>query len=145
MKLFKAITLSLLVAFTSFQSVASDSDWDKIAEKTVSFKSETDTVNPLSPFANARFSHIKIKCTQGTVNLKSIKVVMKDGQEKTFDSLGVLTNGMSSRGLSLPTKDEAKLDKIELNYESVGSTALQVAGVAKKAHVEILGKKVDDK
>ncbi|CAH0530928.1 hypothetical protein CTH30272_03273 [Allocatenococcus thiocycli] len=144
MKLFKAITLSLLVAFTSFKSVASDSDWDKIAEKTVSFKSETDTVNPLSPFANAHFSHIKIKCTQGTVNLKSIKVVMKDGQEKTFDSLGVLTNGMSSRGLSLPTKDDAKLDKIELNYESVGNTALQVTGVTKKAHVEILGKKVDE-
>lgn len=133
-----------MMSGTSFQSVASDSDWDKIAEKTVSFKSETDTVNPLSPFANARFSHIKIKCTQGTVNLKSIKVIMKDGKEKTFDSLGVLTSGMSSRSLSLPTKDDAKLDKIELNYESVGNTALQVTGVTKKAHVEILGKKVDE-
>ncbi|AXT73293.1 hypothetical protein [Vibrio sp. dhg] len=144
MKLLKTISLCLLAACASFQSVASDSDWDKIAEKTVSFKSETDTVNPLSPFANARFSHIKIKCTQGTVNLKSIKVIMKDGKEKTFDSLGVLTSGMSSRSLSLPTKDEAKLDKIELNYESVGNTALQVTGVTKKAHVEILGKKVDE-
>lgn len=144
MKLFKAITLSLLIAFTSFQSIASDSDWDKIAEKTVSFKSETDTVNPLSPFSNTRFSHIKIKCTQGTVNLKSITVIMKDGKEKTFDSLGVLTSGMSSRNLSLPTKDDAKLDKIELNYESVGNTALQVTGVTKKAHVEILGKEVDE-
>lgn len=61
MKLFKLITLSLLVTLTSFQTIASDSDWDKIAEKAVSFKSETDSVNPLSPFANARFSHIKIK------------------------------------------------------------------------------------
>lgn len=144
MKLLKTISLCLLAACVSFQSVASDSDWDKIAEKTVSFKSETDTVNPLSPFANVRFSHIKIKCTQGTVNLKSIKVIMKDGKEKTFDSLGVLTSGMSSRNLSLPTKDDAKLDKIELNYESVGNTALQVTGVTKKAHVEILGKKVDE-
>jgi uncharacterized lipoprotein YehR (DUF1307 family) len=144
MKLLKTISLCFLAACASFQSVASDSDWDKIAEKTVSFKSETDTVNPLSPFANARFSHIKIKCTQGTVNLKSIKVIMKDGKEKTFDSLGVLTSGMSSRSLSLPTKDDAKLDKIELNYESVGNTALQVTGVTKKAHVEILGKKVDE-
>ncbi|MBR9787554.1 MAG: hypothetical protein GYB40_06425 [Vibrionaceae bacterium] len=143
MKLLKTITLCLLAACTSFQSVASDSDWDKIAEKTVSFKSETDTVKPLSPFANTRFSHIKIQCTQGTVNLKSIKVIMKDGKEKTFDSLGILTNGMSSRNLSLPTKDDAKIDKIELDYESVGSTALQVTGVTKKAHVEILGKKVD--
>ncbi len=144
MKLFKAVILSLLVTLASFQSIASDSDWDKIAEKIVSFKSETDTVNPLTPFANTRFSHIKIKCTQGTVNLKSITVIMKDGQEKTFDSLGVLTNGMSSRNLNLPTKDDAKLDKIKLHYESVGNAALQVTGVTKRAHVEILGKKVDD-
>ncbi len=142
MKLFKAITLSFLLALSSFHSIASD-NWDKIAEKIVSFKSETDTVNPLSPFANTRFSHIKIKCTQGTVNLKSITVVMKDGQEKTFDNLGVLTKGMSSRNLSLPSKDETKLDKIKLRYESVGNTALQVTGVTKKAHVEILGKKAD--
>ncbi len=144
MKLFKVIALALLVAFTSFQSVANDGDWDKIAEKIVSFKSETDTVNPLTPFANTRFSHIKIKCTQGTVNLKSITVIMKDGQEKTFDSLGVLTKGMSSRNLNLPTKNDAKIDKIKLNYESLGNTALQVTGVTKKAHVEILGKKIDD-
>ncbi|ELB2105568.1 hypothetical protein QNZ87_004799 [Vibrio parahaemolyticus] len=143
MKLLKTITLCLLATCASFQSVASDSDWNKIAEKTVSFKSDTDTVNPLSPFANTQFSHIKIKCTQGSVNLKSIKVIMKDGKEKTFDSLGVLTSGMSSRNLGLPTKGDAKLDKIELNYESVGSTALQVAGVTKKAKVEILGKKVE--
>ncbi|WP_423840897.1 hypothetical protein ONE56_14395 [Vibrio mytili] len=143
MKLLKLITLCLLIAVASFQSIASDSDWNTIADKTVSFKSETDTVNPLSPFAKTRFSHIKIKCTQGTVNLKSIKVIMSNGKEKTFDSLGVLTKGMSSRSLSLPTKDDAKIDKIELGYESVGNTALQVAGVTKKAKVEILGKKVD--
>ncbi len=143
MQLFKAITLSFLLALSSCYCIASDNDWDKIGEKIVSFKSETDTVNPLSPFANTRFSHIKVKCTQGTVNLKSITVIMKDGQEKTFDNLGVLTKGMSSRSLTLPGKDEAKLDKIKLHYESVGSTALQVTGVTKKAHVEILGKKAD--
>lgn len=143
MKLLKVITLSLLTACTAFQSIANDGNWDKIAEKTVSFKSETDTVNPLSPFANTHFSHIKIKCTQGTVNLKSITVIMKGGQEKTFDNLGVLTNGMSSRSLSLPTQGDAKLDKIKLNYESVGNTALQVTGVTKKAKVDILGKKAE--
>ncbi|TNZ86672.1 hypothetical protein CGK40_24440 [Vibrio parahaemolyticus] len=141
MKLFNTIVLCLLAAVASFQSVAGDSDWSKIADKTVSFKSETDVVNPLSPFANSHFSHIKIKCTQGTVNLKSITVIMSDGKEKTFDNLGVLTKGMSSRNLNLPTKENAKLDRIELNYESLGSTALKVAGVTEKAKVEIWGKK----
>jgi hypothetical protein len=48
---------------------------------------------------------------------------------------------MSSRSLSLPDKNDAKLDKIKLEYESVGSTALSMAGVTEKAEVEILAKK----
>jgi AsmA protein len=83
----------------------------------------------------------KIKCTHGTVNLKKIKVIMNTGEEKVFDNLGVLTKGMSSRSLSLPDKNDAKLDKIKLEYESVGSTALSMAGVTEKAEVEILAKK----
>tara|TARA_B100000700_G_scaffold39984_1_gene40467 strand:+ start:1055 stop:1297 length:243 start_codon:yes stop_codon:yes gene_type:complete len=75
------------------------------------------------------------------VNLKKIKVIMNTGEEKVFDNLGVLTKGMSSRSLSLPDKNDAKLDKIKLEYESVGSTALSMAGVTEKAEVEILAKK----
>ena len=81
MKLFNTIALCLLAAVASFQSVAGDNDWEKIADKTVSFKSETDTVNPLSPFANARFSHIKIKCqrsTNSTLRLRNRLMVSTD-------------------------------------------------------------------
>ncbi len=140
MKLRNLLIIPLLFLLGSTGAYAGDGDWNVIAEKTVSFKSETDTVNPISPFASTNFSHIKIKCTQGTVNLKSIKVTMSNGKEKEFDSLGVLTSGMSSRSLNLPNKDGVKLDKIELKYESVGNTALKVAGVTEKAKVEILGK-----
>ena len=48
---------------------------------------------------------------------------MNNGEEKVFENLGVLTKGMSSRSLNLPDKNDAKLDKIKLEYESVGSTA----------------------
>jgi len=138
MKLIKLITLTTFLALTSMQSLASDDEWKSIAEKKVSYKSETDTVNPIT---SSRYSHIKIKCTHGTVNLKKIKVIMNTGEEKVFDNLGVLTKGMSSRSLSLPNKNDAKLDKIKLEYESVGSTALSMAGVTEKAEVEILAKK----
>ena len=138
MKLIKLITLTTFLALTSMQSLASHDEWKSIAEKKVSYKSETDTVNPIT---SSRYSHIKIKCTHGTVNLKKIKVIMNTGEEKVFDNLGVLTKGMSSRSLSLPDKNDAKLDKIKLEYESVGSTALSMAGVTEKAEVEILAKK----
>ena len=137
MKLIKLITLTTFLALTSMQSLASDDEWKSIAEKKVSYKSETDTVNPIT---SSRYSHIKIKCIHGTVNLKKIKVIMNTGEEKVFDNLGVLTKGMSSRSLSLPDKNDAKLDKIKLEYESVGSTALSMAGVTEKAEVEILAK-----
>lgn len=140
MKLIKLLSIALFFGLFSLQSVAGDDDWKSIAEKKVSFKSETDTVNPLT---KSRYSHIKVKCTHGTVNLKSIKVLMNDGEEKVFDNLGVLSKGMSSRSLSLPDKNDAKLDKIELNYESVGSAALSMAGVTDKAQVEILAKKAN--
>ncbi len=142
MKFFQMLALGFCILFASFSSSAGEDNWSTIAEKTVSFKSEVDTVSPLSPFANTSFSQIKIKCTQGAVNLKSIKVVMNSGSEKIFDSLGILKKDMSSRSLSLPKEEKAKVDKIELNYESVGSTALKVAGVTEKAKVEILGKKL---
>ncbi|MCH1926082.1 hypothetical protein L9G74_13945 [Shewanella sp. C32] len=145
MKLIPTITLAAMTTLFSLHAVAGDKDWEKIADKKVSFQAETDTVKPLSPFADSHFSQLKIKCTQGTVNLKKIKVHMSDGNTKEFDSLGTLTKGMSSRSLNLPDKDGAKLQKLELTYESMGSAALNVAGVTKHAEVEILAKKSGDK
>tara|TARA_B100000700_G_scaffold39984_1_gene40466 strand:+ start:866 stop:1021 length:156 start_codon:yes stop_codon:yes gene_type:complete len=48
MKLIKLITLTTFLALTSMQSLASDDEWKSIAEKKVSYKSETDTVNPIT-------------------------------------------------------------------------------------------------
>lgn len=143
MKFVSTVLLSTLLIFSGFTVYAGEGEWEKIAEKKVSFKSETDTVNPMSPFADTHFSHIKIKCINGTVNLKKITVYMSDGEEKEFDNLGILNKGMSSRSLNIPNKDGAKLDKIKLKYESVGSTATRIAGVTEKAEVEILGKKAE--
>ncbi len=140
MKLIKLIALTTLLILTSAPSIAGDDDWKTIAEKKVSYKSETDTVNPV---VSSHYSHIKVKCTNGTVNLKKIKIIMNNGEEKVFDNLGILTKGMSSRSLTLPNKNDAKLDKIKLEYESVGSTALSMAGVTEKAEVEILAKKAN--
>ncbi|MDG2642449.1 hypothetical protein P7M58_23220 [Vibrio parahaemolyticus] len=140
MKKFKNLLLCFFACTVAFQSNANEVEWIKIADKSVSFKSEVDTVSPLSPFSNSKFSSIKIKCTQGTVNLKKIRVLMSDGQKKEFDNLGMLTKGMVSRNLNLPGKGNVKLDKIDLEYESIGSATLKAVGVAEKAKVEILGK-----
>lgn len=48
MKLFQSLAITLLIATTSFTAFAKDSNdgWELIAEKTVNFQTETDTVEP---------------------------------------------------------------------------------------------------
>lgn len=144
MKLFQSLFTVMMVATISFSTFASsnnDDDWELIATKTVNFQTETDTVTPNSLLKNRNFSKIKIKCIQGTVDLKDIKVTMTDGSEKKLTSMGTLTNGMSTRAWILPGAEDAKLKHLEMKYSSWGNMKLDVLGVSKKAKVEIWGKK----
>ncbi|MBE4101911.1 hypothetical protein HJ111_15000 [Vibrio parahaemolyticus] len=148
MKLFQSLFTVMMVATISFSTFASsnnDDDWELIATKTVNFQTETDTVTPNSLLKNRNFSKIKIKCIQGTVDLKDIKVTMTDGSEKKLTSMGTLTNGMSTRAWTLPGAEDAKLKHLEMKYSSWGNMKLDVLGVSKKAKVEIWGKKKNQK
>ena len=144
MTLFQSIAITLLIATTSFTAFAKDSNdgWELIAEKTVNFQTETDTVEPNGRFQNRKFSKIRIKCTQGTMSIKNMKVTMTDGSEnklKTF--VGTLTKGMSTRAWTLPGSEDAKFKRLEMEYKSWGNMTLNAAGMSKKAKIEVWGKK----
>lgn len=81
---------------------------------------------------------MKIKCFQGTLKLKEVRVEMSDGQKKEYDAkgVGVLSKGMSSFAFILPGKNN-KLKKIELEYDSVGALL-----VTKKAKIEVIGHEI---
>ncbi|MCL1139069.1 hypothetical protein [Shewanella pneumatophori] len=130
----KWINLSVLLLALSINQVAAD-DWLQIAEKTVNYKTETDKVNLKK--AQQQISHIKLKCIQGTVNLDQVVFNMADGSNKKVNNLGVLTKGLSSRSMSVPSGD---LKSIELTYDSVGSQTLGVVGATKKAKLQIMAK-----
>lgn len=78
-----------------------EGEWAKLAEKTVNFKSETDTVTPNPMFVNRSFSHVKLTCTQGTVDIKDITVNYTDGSSQKLGTLGILTKGSSTRAMKL--------------------------------------------
>lgn len=144
MKLFQSIAITLLIATTSFTAFAKDSNdgWELIAEKTVNFQTETDTVEPNGLFQNRKFSKIKIKCTQGTMSIKNMKVTMTDGNEKKLKTMvGTLTKGMSTRAWTLPGSEDAKFKRLEMEYKSWGNMTLNAAGMSKKAKIEVWGKK----
>jgi hypothetical protein len=139
------ITLLLLVVLINVVSVntayANENEWVLISDKVVNFEQETDTVEPLAFVSERKFSKIKVKCVQGTVNIKSMNVTMTDGATKKLSTLGTLTKGMSTRVYKLPGSEKAKFDFLELEYKSWGSLALNAAGVVKKAKIEVWGLK----
>ncbi|MDR8523203.1 hypothetical protein [Shewanella fidelis] len=137
MNLIKAAVLisSLMMSLTGYAD-----EWVKVAEKTVNYKTETDKVSVKK--AQRQASHIKLVCTQGTVNMHKIELVMADGSDKQVNNLGVLTKGLSSRSISVP---EGELKSIELTYDSIGSQTLGVVGATKKGKLEVMVKLKADK
>jgi hypothetical protein len=130
------VFIFLMLSSLVFSQSSSDGNWIKIAEKVVAFKSDKDVVTPAGN--EKKVDKIKIKCIQGTLKLKKVRVEMSDGERKEYDAkgVGVLTKGMSSFAFTLPGKNNT-LRKIELEYDSVGALL-----VTKKAKVEILGRKM---
>jgi hypothetical protein len=102
----------LIISTTSFSQTDNDEKWVKIAQKTVSFKSDKDEISPSGK--EKKVDKIKIKCIQGTLTLKKVKVEMSDGEKKEYDAkgVGVLTKGMSSFAFDLP-ETNGTLNKIE--------------------------------
>ncbi|WP_237162614.1 hypothetical protein [Shewanella halifaxensis] len=137
MNLIKAAVLisSLMMSLTGYAD-----EWVKVAEKTVNYKTETDKVSVKK--AQRQASHIKLVCSQGTVNMHKIELVMADGSDKQVNNLGVLTKGLSSRSISVP---EGELKSIELTYDSIGSQTLGVVGATKKGKLEVMVKLKADK
>lgn len=130
----KYLILTLFFFSLALSGQCQNDNWIKLAEKTVAFKNETDKVNLLGK--ENTVNKIKLKCVQGTLELKQISIVMKGGERADYDAkgLGVLTKGMSSLAYAVPDKG-GKIDYIELEYDTKGKVVL-----TKKAKVEIWGK-----
>ena len=130
--------LVILLFLVGFSGIAQNDNWKKLAEKNVAFKNETDKINLVGNERNV--DKIKIKCVQGTVQLRKVKIIMEGGEEKEYDArgIGILTKGMSSTAFAVPGKDD-KVKRVELDYDSKGNVVL-----TKRAKVEILGRKGKD-
>lgn len=128
-----ALLFAVTISLSSFSQSNNDGNWIKIAEKLVAFKFDKDVITPTGN--ERKVDKIKIKCVQGTLKLKKVRVEMSDGEKKEYDAkgVGVLSKGMSSLPFNLPGKNNT-LKKIELEYDSVG-----VMMVTKRAKVEIMG------
>ena len=132
------IAAALLLAACASPSTTPQEDeggWVRLAQKTVAFNAETDTVSMIGKPQN--LSKVKLTCTQGTVKLKQLRVTLSDGSTETFKpkGTGVFTKGMSSFAFAMPG-DDLKVRAIAIAYDSAGNIVM-----SKRARVEVWGKK----
>lgn len=133
----------LLVALSGCNSTpkeTSSNGWVKLTTKTANFKTDTDTITINSLFSTTHYNYIKLTCTQGSVKIESINVNYTDGHIQQLSTLGLLTKGNSTRSMTLD-RAKNKIKSIELTYNSIGNTTLNLAGITKKAKLEIWAKK----
>lgn len=84
-----ALVLLINIASTNTTYAKDNGDWVLISDKTVNFEQEEDKVEPLPFLSERKFSKIKIKCVQGTVSIKSMKVTMTDGSTKQLKTMEI--------------------------------------------------------
>ncbi|THD69247.1 DUF2541 domain-containing protein [Robertkochia marina] len=130
----KLLSIVLLFVMTLPAMQAQDGKWKKLAEKSVAFKSETDRVSLKGDEREANW--IRIKCIQGTVQIKEITINMEGGESKTYKPLtGLLNKGMATTPFKVPGNKDEKVKSVEMKYDSKGSIVTN-----KRAKVEVQGK-----
>lgn len=130
----KLLSIGLLLVMTIPLLHAQDGKWEKLAEKSVAFKSETDKVSLQGDERSANW--IRIKCVQGAVQIKEITINMEGGESKTYKpATGLLKKGMATTPFKVPGKKDEKVRSVEMKYDSKGSIVTN-----KRAKVEVQGK-----
>lgn len=120
------------------QSSANDPNWEKIGEKTVDlsmdsgiFDWNTDREKTIN--ANEKYSAIKFKAKDATVNLTNVEVEFEDGKKQDLSINSPVQANSESKVVNLENKGE--LDKITFNFKKDATAS------ADKAKIEVWGLK----
>ncbi len=120
-------------------SMQSDKDskdgWQKIGEKSIDFSKDKEE---LSFNTNDKFTAIKFKAKDGTVNLSNVELQYEDDSKQTVNLESPIKAESESKVVSLSNTDK-KLDKVTFNYKKDASG--MAAGRSDKAKVEVWGLK----
>lgn len=140
-KLFISIMLAAGIyslAMGQQSSESKDKGWEKIGEKTVNlsenhgiFTWNTDREKSIN--ADEKYSAIKFKAKDATVNLTNVEVLYENGKKQDLSINSPVQPNSESKMVSLDSKE--KLDKITFNFKKDNTTKVD------KAKVELWGLK----
>ena len=119
----------------SMQSDKESKDgWQKIGEKSFDLSKDKDE---LTFNTNEKFTAIKFKAKDGTVNLSNVELQYEDDSKQIVNLESAIRAESESKVVSLNNTDK-KLDKVTFNFKKDAGMA---AGQAGKAKVEVWGLK----
>jgi hypothetical protein len=126
---------------TGMQQSEREEGWEKIGEKTVNLSEESGIFNwntdrEKTINANEKYSALKFKAKDATVNLTNVEVEYEDGKSQNLSINAPVMANSESKVVSLDSKDK-KLDKITFNFEKDESARED------KAKVELWGLRSD--
>jgi hypothetical protein len=118
-----------------------DAGWEKIGTKTINLSEEKgifnwDTDREKTVSANEKYSAIRFKSKDATVNLTHIEVEYEDGKKEDLHIDSPLQANANSKVLSLGNENK-ELDKITFNYQKDESAPQD------RVQVEVWGLKSD--
>lgn len=127
-------SFGLVNAQTPAVKISDEKGWHKIAEKTVSLKTERDEI---AVMGSDKFATIKVKVTEAPINLVSIEVTYEDGDKQDVKISQEIKSPGESRTFDLKGGAERSIKKIALVYKTVANSKDE------RAHVEIWGLKTN--
>lgn len=139
--LFRCCMLILLLSVNSCSVVTTNkpSVWVKLTTQTANFHIDNDNVILDGLLSNKFYNHLRLTCTQGTVNIDKINIHYDNGEFQQFRTKGLMTQNSTSPPELLDYPD-SKITAIEINFHSLGNKQLSIVGISPKAIIEVWGK-----
>jgi hypothetical protein len=137
-KIMIRLTISAIILFAFTQAhgqkpaviMENKEGWQKIGETEASFKKQDESIHL---FGKDRFSSIKLKVTDGSLNVDRMQVFYEDGQMEEFDVRNQIEDGNESKAFSLKNPNQ-EISKVAFTY----NTSANDQGT--RANVIVLGK-----
>ena len=127
-------SIGIASAQTPAVMVSDAAGWHKIAERTVSFKTEKDEI---AVIGSDRFSAIKFKVTDASIDLVSLVITYEKGDAQDVKVNESIKSPSESRVIDLKGGSERSIKNIAFVYKTVPNSKDQ------KANVEVWGLKTN--
>ncbi|MFB9135897.1 hypothetical protein [Vibrio olivae] len=136
------LTVCLLASSTQSWANSKEPEWVLLDTATLSLSSEKSHISLKKIVSRRDFSHIKLVCVQGEVDIRSLSLKMTTGEARTYQTFNLLTKGASTRELSLPGTRQSNLTRFTVTYANWDAKTAGNLGGDNLTKLEIWGQKI---